>query len=433
MIRYKPKEILITDISGYKPIKKREVIIVKYDTNNPNVWIPSQISDYLHVYKNEKGNNTKLTIGYAICEFINYSLDEVKKGDNKEFEILKEKGFYGLNLKHVAEYLTYISKNKDVSYSTVRRKENFIIDFFSFLNKKKILTEKNATIEMKLVQVNNNGYSTKQGKYVQVQPFDNNPQLKVHRPAKNPSREEMINGEKRKPPLKDMKEEIWMLMLEFAEERHMDIAFGVALQCMGGLRLGDVVNLTIEDVKAVKEQQVIYLNIEDRQIELFGNRSCKKSEVKTIRENQPVFNFNGELFNLMDKHMRYLYSQKRKNKKALFVDSYGNSMTGNTYELRFKKLKEEFIDFLENSKPTEAYVLKNHRWSTHIGRHIFSNLIIKKGITQNSMGEHDPKILASLRGDRNIASALTYINPAALVESVTEIISQISEASKERK
>src|SRR5699024_2281780 len=110
----------------------------------------------------------------------------------------------------------------------------------------------------------------------------------------------------------------------------------------------------------------------------------------------------------------------------------GNPMTGNTYELRFRKLKEEFIDFLEYSKPTEAYVLKNHTWATHIGRHIFSNFIIKKGITQNSMGEHDPRILSALRGDKNIASALTYINPVALVDSVTEIISQISKASKER-
>ncbi|WP_195251379.1 tyrosine-type recombinase/integrase [Romboutsia sp. 1001713B170207_170306_H8] len=429
MIRYRPKEILTTDLSGYKPKKKREVIIIKYDTNNEDVWIPSQLSDYLHVYKSEKSNNTKFSMGYAICEFINYTLEQVEKGENKDFEILKEKGFYGLNFKHVAEYITYISKYNNLSYTTVRRKENVIIDFFKFLNQKNILTDKDATVERKLIQIKRNGHSTRKGMYVSIHPFDNNPKYKVYRPAKNPSSQD---GEKKKAPLKDMNEEVWMLMLEFAEERYPDIAFGVALQCMGGLRLGDVVNLTIDDVKAVKEQHVIYLNIEDRQIELFGKKSCKKSEVKTVRENQPVFNFNGELFKSMDKYMNYLNRQKRNNKNALFINSHGNPMTGNTYEQRFQKLKADFIDFLEYSKPTEAYVLKEHTWATHIGRHIFTNFIIRKGLTQNSMGEHDPKILSALRGDKSIASALTYINPVALVESVTEIISQISKASKER-
>lgn len=430
MIRYRPKEILTTDLSGYKPKKKREVIIIKYDTNNEDVWIPSQLSDYLHIYKSDKSNNTKISMGYVICEFINYTLEQVEKGENKEFEILKEKGFYGLNFKHIAEYITYISKYHNLSYTTVRRKENVIIDFFKFLNQKNILTEKDATVERKLIQIKRKGHLTRKGMYVSINPLDDNPKYKVYRPAKNPSNQDQ---EKKKKRLKDMKEDIWMLMLEFAEERHPDIAFGVALQCMGGLRLGDVVNLTIDDVKAVKDQHVIYLNIEDRQIELFGRKSCKKSEVKTIRENQPVFNFDGELFNLMDKHMTYLNSQKRNNKNALFINSHGNPMSGNTYEQRFQKLKADFIDFLEYSKPTEANVLKEHTWATHIGRHIFTNFIIRKGLTQNSMGEHDPKILSALRGDKSIASALAYINPIALVESVTEMISQISKASKERK
>ena len=47
-------------------------------------------------------------------------------------------------------------------------------------------------------------------------------------------------------------------------------------------------------------------------------------------------------------------------------------------------------------------------------------------MVDNSLGEPDAKILATLRGDRNINSALTYISSMALLESVDRNVKTLS-------
>ena len=46
MIRYKVKTRLITDLSPYKPVKKKEVFIVRENTDT-GVWIPSKLSEFI--------------------------------------------------------------------------------------------------------------------------------------------------------------------------------------------------------------------------------------------------------------------------------------------------------------------------------------------------------------------------------------------------
>ena len=232
-----------------------------------------------------------------------------------------------------------------------------------------------------------------------------------------------------------MKRATWELFLEYARENYPDIALGVAMQFMGGLRLGEVVNLTIDAVEVNRDKDKLFLDINDRQLFLFKSLKSKKSQVKFARENQVVFNWNQELFNTWDEHMKYLSKlKKRTNIKALFVNKKGNPMTGDVYEERFKKLKSDFIEFLENSKPVESKTLKKYAWSTHIGRHVFTNFIIKTGLANNSMGVPDAKIVASLRGDRNLSSALAYIDRIAMVEAIDENLQNLSkEALKEER
>ena len=75
-----------------------------------------------------------------------------------------------------------------------------------------------------------------------------------------------------------------------------------------------------------------------------------------------------------------------------------------------------------------------YAWSTHIGRHVFTNFIIKTGLANNSMGVPDAKIVASLRGDRNLSSALAYIDRIAMVEAIDENLQNLSkEALKEER
>ena len=201
---------------------------------------------------------------------------------------------------------------------------------------------------------------------------------------------------------------------------------------MGGLRCGEVVNLTVEDITIEREKKRIFLNIQDRQVELFGKKNKSlNSEVKFERENQVVFDFNNKLMDVADKHLQTLAKNTKvkcteKNNRPLFVNEYGKPMTGDVYRKLFNEMRDKFIDWLEDFKPSAAKELKQHEWSTHIGRHLFTNYIIKMGIADNSLGEPDAKILAALRGDTNINSAMAYISKKAILEAVDRNIQKLS-------
>ena len=50
-----------------------------------------------------------------------------------------------------------------------------------------------------------------------------------------------------------MDEDVWNLFLDYAFKYHKNIALGVAFQMMGGLRLGEVVNLTHDAVEVFED------------------------------------------------------------------------------------------------------------------------------------------------------------------------------------
>ena len=424
MIRYKVKRDVITDLSLYTPFKKKEVFIVKEDTDT-GVWIPSKLSEYLSVYCKNDSPHTKYSKGLVITNFMNFLLDKVAKNEEPEFEILREKGLYGLKLIHATKYLNYISGNveKQNNFSTVKKKENELVTFYYFLQNKGVIKGKDSKIETKIVKKKlANGHESKKGEKVLISPFhEKGSDLYITLPPKKPTAES--GYKKRKPKLDDMKVEVFSLFLEYVNKEVPYLAFPIYIQCMGGLRCGEVVNLTVEDIMPDSKNNRIFLNIQDRQIELFGNKKSLESEVKFERENQVVLDFNNQLMNVMDRHLKNLAKNKNiectpKGNRPLFVNDYNKPMTGEVYRNKFNVVRDNFIDWLRQYKATEAEYLDNHEWSTHIGRHLFTNYIIKMGICDNSLGEPDAVILASLRGDMNTQSAMNYISKRALLEAV---------------
>lgn len=432
MIRYKVKKEVITDLSLSTPFKKKEVFIVKEDTDT-GVWIPSQLSEYLSVYCKNDSPHTKYFKGLLISNFINFLLDKVAENEEPEFKILREKGLYGLKLIHATKYLNYISGNakKQNNFSTVKKKENELVTFYYFLQNKGVIKGKDAKIETKIMKKKlANGQESKKGEKVTISPFnEKGSNLYVTFPPKNPTAES--GYKKRKPKLDDMKVGVFSLFLEYVNTEAPDLAFPIYIQCMGGLRCGEVVNLTVEDVMPDRKKNRIFLNIQDRQIELFGDKTSLESEVKFERENQVVLDFNNQLMNVMDRHLKNLAKNKNiectpKGNRPLFVNDYNKPMTGEVYRNKFNAVRDNFIVWLEKYKPMEAEELANHEWSTHIGRHLFTNYIIKMGICDNSLGEPDARILATLRGDMNTKSAMKYISKRALLESVDRNIRKLS-------
>lgn len=361
-----------------------------------------------------------MKVARTICGFINYLYEQVEIGDSANFNILKEEGLYGLNHGHLASYINYISNktNKKISYETVKDKENYLIKFYSFLYNRGI-TDKKAKINKKLVKSSD---SYKRGHYVEISPFDETDEYTIKYPHKSKEASKI---------LKDMDEDVWNRFLEFAEDKYPNIALGVAFQCMGGLRMGEVINLSVDSLEVCKSQLHIKVEIEDREAEFFRDRGVNelKSQVKKNRFNQPVFDFNGNLFNLLDKHLKNLANNtKVKNTSALFVNDDGNPMTGESYYYYFTKLKNDFLEYLEDEGfASLSKKLRKYKWSSHIGRHIFTNYLIKIGAVSDATGDPVAKYLMVLRGDSNEQSSSVYIDMKTVIEV---IISKIRLMSK---
>ena len=426
MINYKVKQQDIIDFNTSKPICRKEVIIVRSSNKNDNVFIPSCLTDYLFHYHSNDSINTKLSSAYKICSFMNYLIYQVALKKDDCFACLKENGLHGLNHFHLAKYINSLSNNleRKNSYETVKKKEEVLINLYDFLFSRGV-TSNSARILRKIVAKNNSNKSfSTRGHYVLISPFEGNSDITIKYPTKNnePSR-----------ILKYMNKDVWEQFIEYAEEFYPKIALGLAFQIMGGIRLGEVVNLCLDSVELHRHSQHIRLNIQDRQNELFGDRSINtnKSQVKNPRVNQPVFNFNGRLFELWDNHIKMITTQQTKKTRALFLDNDGQPMSGDTYEEYFRGLKEDYLEFLDaRGHLALAKHLREHKWSTHIGRHIYTNYLIKTGAINTANGQPNPEYLRILRGDRSINSAAEYIDTKVIIETVTEKLNLISEICK---
>lgn len=102
--------------------------------------------------------------------------------------------------------------------------------------------------------------------------------------------------------------------------------------------------------------------------------------------------------------------RKNQNSNALFIDEYGQAMSGDTYEETFKKMKKGFIEIVGQNSETLKKRLEFHSWGSHIGRHIFTNHLIKTGYLDMADGRVNATFLMVLRGDTNITTALGYID-----------------------
>lgn len=419
MIRYRAKEMCIKSFKGKVPENINQVIIIQYNDENPDVWFPSPLTNFIHHRYNDSSVSTKMKVARIVSAFLNYLMEQVDKGEDKTFEILKHEGLFGLNHYHLAKYINHISQKdgKKRTFDTVKDREYYLIKFYSFLYSRGITSEK-AKIKKKLAQSND---ASKKGKMVEISPFEDTDDFTIEYPDKN---------YKSKPVLKNMEEDVWNRFIEYAEEHYPNIALGVAFQCMGGLRMGEVVNLTIDALNPCKSQQHIKVQIQDRQEELFRDRKVNeiKSQNKKVRFDQPVFNFNGDLFDMLERHLNRLAKNTNiKNTNALFVNSKGYAMTGESYYKYFSKLKRDFINYLES----EGYMdlsnkLNSHKWGTHIGRHIFTNYLIQIGAVSGADGAPVSKYLMALRGDTSEKSSSVYIDTQAVIDVVIEKIDLLS-------
>lgn len=412
MIQYRTISKYVKIIANpLSPHYEYQVFIIKYDDSRPELYTLSYISSFIYIGYGNNKYSTKLQAAKNICTFLNFMIHE---HENNLCHTKRDDGLYSLTIQNFADFINYLTYIKQDAYNTVKQYERNITRFYAFLESKGVLP-------LHLITAESNS-SKEEHKLQYISPFSNtNNKYLVHFPYKNAPKKEI---------LKDLDEDTFILFIEFAELYFPNIALAVELECCGGLRGAEIVNLQVDDVQVFSRNRYIKINVKDHQYMLFGRRSIKlqNSQVKKPRSGQVVFDFNNRLFEIWEKHLKFLDTYSKDNNNPLFINSNGLAMSGDSYRQQFNKLKFHFISFLENNSNYKLVdSLKSKKWSTHIGRHIYTNYLLKKGVLNDSFGRPNAEYLAVLRGDKSVMSANIYIDESVLLEQISQKLELLSQ------
>lgn len=363
----------------------KDYIIIVLRNMDTGVIVPHPISEFLNKWKN-KSYSVKMRRATEIVPFLNYILiDNAKKyGINSLWDITFEHGEDFLN-----------DKSLEVTRKTILQYESTLTEFYFFLTKKKLL----HTISIDDFEL----IERRQGARVIttcLSPFQN---------VDYPSRGRNQNI------LHHLPNELIIPFIDTAIRKTPRIAFGVYLQFFGGLRIGEVTNLTRESItsKGAFGENGLVANIEKRDLrpDLFDNRG--KGEPKKPRY-QVVIPIKGLTVELFQNHLKQYKPCKETG--ALFVNKDGLALTADSYRYYFSKLKAAFIERLRVSNNltlnTYALTLKTKKWNSHLGRGVFSNMVAD--VADNALE------IALSRGDSSLESALSYLSDSSKISKAVE-------------
>lgn len=200
------------------------------------------------------------------------------------------------------------------------------------------------------------------------------------------------------------------LLFQVCQELHPDILLGFYFQFAGGLRVSEVVSIEYSNIRQIKNNGTLSLSISLNDKDL--RPDLQTSFINQVKRNRsqyimPIFGDSLET--------TFIYHKQhfRKNlSNAVFLDNNNKPMTEKVYRNRFNHVKKEFIKRLFESNDfnakTYAIYLSSYRWSTHIGRGTYSNIVAQNA---NNIGE-----IAIARGDMSLGSSLPYLNDNKSVE-----------------
>lgn len=200
------------------------------------------------------------------------------------------------------------------------------------------------------------------------------------------------------------------MFLDTARDVAPDIYLGLFFQFAGGLRASEIVSVEYNSIRFIRDSGVFALSLKLEDKDLRPDLSSAFiSKVKRNRTQVVLPILGNRLEQAYETHKK-LY--RKDNISAVFIDKNGNPMTVNTYWKRFNRVKKEFIKRLYEcpnmNAQMYAIVLESYRWSTHIGRGTYSNIVAQNA---NNITE-----IAIMRGDISLSSSLPYLNDNRSVE-----------------
>lgn len=345
-------------------IEKKHFAVIGLKDVELDVHVIHPISQFiLDNWKNRQYNTQRKHANNAV-QFLNYLVDKRKK--------LNLSSLSDLRINHGTEYLNQLAL-KGVKRSTVKDAERTLTHFYYWLMKIEVVPLLRENVFEKK--------ETHLGMYFES-PFQ------PLYPSKS------IKEIEHTLPISYIP-----LLLEVAIAVAKPIALGLYFQLFGGLRVSEVVNLKRTQVARRMREGDFILKLQNQN---FRTDLKEHSSVKKIRT-QRVLEINDWGHSLFNDHINLYKPTDGTN--ALFVNRDGYALSQRSYRQYFQKVKDHFIAFLENHGDSEQKLLAKHlkhmKWSTHIGRGTFTNMVAEDA--------ENPYEIAHLRGDSNINSSLTYM------------------------
>lgn len=402
---------------------EEEQIFICVKNQVTGMLFPHPITNFIKTSFERKTLSLKTKKNYAeeIKKFLNYILICNSREDEIFIDLL-EKGISGLKLKHGASYITHLTQRVKLegrSPKMVFEVDRLLTKLYFWLYSQKIIDEKvQYREEIRKIQGRKEVYV--------ISPFDN-----FELGTEYPSRKERGKKEENLKDFGEGRIDLINRFLRIAELEAPDIALGIALQFYGGVRRGEAVNLLERSIKEPSKNGAgeFLIEIKDNYKLLFPEKINTSMEQVKNERTQFVFKVPIVL-ELLEKNKKNLNLLKRKgklkNKHALLVSIHtGKPVTGMMYWERFTKVKNIFLKELLNSDEETYSRLISKPWSTHIGRGIFTNILVFL------LGWSAEEVRIA-RGDRNIQSSKDYIEEGNVKKKTEEAIEKIAKAATQQ-
>lgn len=384
------------------PETNQKVIAICIQDKQTRLATPHPITEFITVKYSYYGKslNSQLVPARLICGFINFIYASIDR-HSENFIGLKSSGLNGLNLYHGSDYLTHLTNN-GLSRNTVLLHESVLTHFYIFLSECNYIEE---TIHV--------GYNVFNKQKTTVQSLFRKSYLQTKLPS-------VVKANDR-VKLKDFgknRDELIPLFIQMARSVAPDIALGICLQFFGGLRRGELVNLTRSDLDVIPYESMA-VHIKDNRHLLFPHLNDTSNEFpKRINYLNPglckqIILNHSLLWEVYMDHKKTFLDKPHINRDAVFLNKDGIAMSGKVYDRRFYKVKKRFLKELLIQRRYEDYILLSESyWGTHIGRGVFSNILFDMGLT--------PTQIAIARGDTNINSSMEYVDEKTTIQAIKD-------------
>ncbi|MGA3602892.1 site-specific integrase [Lysinibacillus agricola] len=363
---------------------------------NDYIVLPSPLSNFIKKEYRNKGKsiNSQRNAAYSVTRFLNYLFE-----NKNNYPELLSAGLSNLTLQHGADYISYLSlksRVNELKSEYVKGEIQYINWFYHWLNTQNILSQ---ALKVNYKTINYGGKSIA----IKNNLFDTTDDLDIILPIRNTIQTNVI---------KDFGKNRNKLIVDFigtAKTFEPLMALGIALQFFGGLRRSEVINLKLSSLRWTNNTLIV--EVRDNQNKLFPNAlNTADLQIKFPRDQ---FCICPEIIKpLYEGHLKLLNKLNKKSSEAIFISERNlEPLRGKAYSSKIDKIKQQFLNnLLEKNQMEDYFLLTSNKWSTHIGRGIFTNLLIDLGLT--------PTQIALARGDRSLKSALSYVDENTLISSM---------------